>query len=83
VFCVWDQTAAYYLLTTRIPDAHDGAVSLVLWEAIQDAAQRGLIFDFDGLVNKESFAFLSGFGGVLCPRYVVTRISPLERDVFR
>ena len=83
VFCVWDQTAAYYLLTTRIPDAHDGAVSLVLWEAIQDAAQRGLIFDFDGLINKENFAFFSGFGGVLCPRYVVTRISPLVRIPLR
>jgi len=56
---------------------------LVLWEAIQDAAQRGLIFDFDGLVNKESFAFYAGFGGMLCPRYVVTRISPLVRIPWR
>jgi lipid II:glycine glycyltransferase (peptidoglycan interpeptide bridge formation enzyme) len=78
VFCVWDQTAAYYLLTTRTPDAHYGAVSLVIWEAIQDAAQRGLIFDFYG-----SFAFLLGFGGVLCPRYVVSRVSPLLRIPWR
>lgn len=79
VFCVWDQTAAYYLLTTRTPDSHYGAVSLVIWKAIQDAAQRGLIFDFDGLSNKESFAFFVGFGGGLCPRYVVTRTSSLMR----
>jgi Acetyltransferase (GNAT) domain len=78
-FCVWDQTASYFLLTTRTPDAHNGAVSLVLWEAIKDAALRGLIIDFDALGNKESFAFFSGFGGVLCPRYVVTRASPLVR----
>lgn len=79
IFCVWDQTSAYYLMTTRAPDAHDGAVSLLLWEAIQDAAQRGLIFDFDGLGGKESFAFFSGFGGALRPRYVVTRTTPLAR----
>lgn len=77
IFCVWDQTAAYYFMTTRAPNAHDGAVSLVLWEAIQDATQRGLIFDFDGLTSKECFAFYSGFGGVLSPRYIVTRTTPL------
>ncbi|HZM07257.1 MAG TPA: GNAT family N-acetyltransferase [Methylocella sp.] len=73
VFCVWDPVSAYYFMATRRVDAHGGAVSLLAWEAMQDAAQRGLIFDFDGLTNRESILFFTEFGGTLSPRYIVTR----------
>jgi hypothetical protein len=73
VFCVWDPVSSYYFMATRRVDAHGGAVSLLAWEAMQDAAQRGLIFDFDGLTNQESILFFTEFGGTLSPRYMVTR----------
>jgi len=79
VFCIWDQASAYYYMTTRTVRAHDGAVSLLIWEAIQDAAQRGLIFDFDGLSSNEGVSFYAGFGGLLRPRYIVTRATLIGR----
>lgn len=75
VFCIWDRTSCYYFMTTRRTDAHGGAISLLVWEAMQEAAQRGLIFDFDGLTHPESILFFTEFGGTLSPRYVVTRKS--------
>lgn len=79
IFCVWDRASTYYFMTTRAAKAHDGAVSLLVWTAIEEAAQRGLIFDFDGLGNTESVAFYAGFGGVPRPRYIVTRATTLGR----
>ncbi len=75
VFYVWDTQAAYYLLSTRRTDAGNGAVSLLLWQAMQDVAARGLIFDFEGVVTSGSSLFFTGFGGVVRPRYVVSRFT--------
>ncbi len=79
IFYVWDTDAAYYLLSTRRPDSGNGAVSLLLWHAMQDAAARGLIFDFEGVVTSGSALFFTGFGGVIKPRYVVSRFSLAHR----
>lgn len=73
LFCIWDQFSTYYYMTSRTEDAHGGATSLLVWNAMQDAAQKGLIFDFDGLTNAKSILFYAEFGGTLSPRYVVTR----------
>ena len=75
ILYVWDSHAAYYLMTTRRPDAHNGAVSLLLWDAMQDVAGRGLVFDFEGVVTSGSSLFFTGFGGAVSPRYVVSRFS--------
>ena len=75
IFYVWDTEAAYYLLSTRKPDAGNGAVSLLLWHAIQDVAAKGLIFDFEGVVTSGSALFFTGFGGVIKPRYTVSRFT--------
>ncbi len=79
IFYVWDTDAAYYLLSSRRPDSGNGAVSLLLWHAMQDAAARGLIFDFEGVVTSGSALFFTGFGGVIKPRYVVSRFSLAHR----
>jgi Acetyltransferase (GNAT) domain len=79
VFCIWDQTSSYYFMTTRRADAHGGAISFLVWQAIQDAAQKGLIFDFDGLINQESILFFTEFGGTLSPRYIVARATLTAR----
>lgn len=82
IWCIWDKTSAYYFMTSRSLDAHDGAVSFLLWEAVQDAMQLGLVFDFDGISSNESVAFYAGFGGRLTPRYIVTRTSGIGRLVW-
>ena len=72
-FCVWDAHSCFYLLSSRTPDAGNGAVSLLLWEAIQQAVRRGLIFDFAGLGGTGSVLFYSGFGATIQPRYVAVQ----------
>lgn len=79
IFCIWDRTSVYYFMTTRSAKAHDGAVSLLIWEAIQDAARRELIFDFDGLSSNVTVSFYAGFGGAARPRYIVTRTTLIGR----
>ncbi len=82
IWCVWDRACAYYFMSSRRAGAHDGAVSVLLWQAIKEANQRGLMFDFDGFSNNESVAFFAGFGGHVAPRYKATRTSALGRLVW-
>jgi hypothetical protein len=73
VFCIWDDTSSYYFMSSRAPEAHYGAISLLAWEAMKDATARGLIFDFDGLNNSNAVLFFTEFGGIISPRFIVTR----------
>jgi hypothetical protein len=73
IVCVWDRAVCYYLLSTRSPDSGNGAVTLLLWSAIQRAAAAGLIFDFDGLGYAGAVLFYTGFGATVRPRYIVSR----------
>ena len=79
IFYVWDTQAAYYMLSTRRPGSANGAVSLLLWHAMQEVAAGGLIFDFEGVTTSGSALFFTGFGGVVVPRYVVSRFTMAHR----
>jgi len=80
VYLVWGSGIMYYLLSARNPDTGStGAVNLLLWSAIERAHERGLMFDFDGLINSGQMRFLLGFGGQLSTRLIVTRSRPLYR----
>lgn len=74
-FCAWDATAMYYLMTTRAETSGNGAVSALIWASMQDAANRQLIFDLDGLASHGSIMFYAGFGGTVEPRYIATKMS--------
>jgi hypothetical protein len=74
---IWDSRAAYYFLTARRPDAHGGAVSLMLWTAMRIAGERGLAFDFDGVSTTGILKFLGGFGGRLVRRFEIERTMPV------
>jgi hypothetical protein len=76
---VWDKHAMYYLLSSRSQTAHNGSISLLLWRAINEALERGINFDFDGIANASILYFLSGFGGTLVPRISVERAKPTYR----
>jgi hypothetical protein len=75
IFTAWDKDAEYYLMSTRAPDSGNGAISLLIWTALQEAAAEGRIFDMDGIDSRTNHLLLTGFGGTLRPRYVVSRTS--------
>lgn len=74
---VWDSRNMYFLMSTRQAKADSGAVSLLLWTAMQEAQRRGLCFDFDGVASSGTYRFLSGFGGTLARRHVAEKFSPV------
>lgn len=78
VFFVWDDRDYYYFLSKRRRDSTEpGAVSLLIWDGIQDAAARGLRFDLDGVTSRQRLQFLMGFGGAVAHRTVVEKGSLL------
>lgn len=82
-FCAWDNDAAYYVLCTRSEVAGNGASSLLLWEAIQRAAARGLAFDFAGLGGNGSVLHYAGFGATVATRFVAIRAEGMGRVIAR
>lgn len=77
VFYVWDRSRQWYFLSTRRPEAENGAVSLLLWEGIAQAQNAGRVFDFDGIASPGSARFFSGFGGQRRSSFMVHRRTPL------
>lgn len=76
IFVVWGSDAMYYLLTTRDRTVNDyGLISLLIWRAMQEAHRLGVSLDLDGIVSREIFHFLSGFGGNIAARTIVQRQS--------
>jgi hypothetical protein len=76
VFYVWDRRRMWYFLSTRDAQAAgNGAVALLVWQGIRMAAERGLIFDFDGIVSDGAARFYAGFGARFVPRFAVWRRS--------
>jgi hypothetical protein len=72
-FYVWDQRSFFYLLSTRVLEAGNGVTSLLIWQALQETSRRGLTFDSDGLSSRGSILFLTGLGGKLEPRFIVSK----------
>ena len=82
-FCAWDNTSSYYVACTRNEAAGNGATSLLLWEAVQHAAQKGLVFDFAGLGTRGSVLHYAGFGGTVSTRFTAVRATGIGRLVAR
>jgi len=78
-FCAWDAGASFYIACTRNAAAGNGATSLLLWDSIQHAARRNLIFDFAGIGNRGSILHYAGFGAAIAPRYVAVRATGFGR----
>lgn len=77
IFCAWDQTASYYLMSTRTPGSGNSATTLLLWKAICEATAAGRTFDFDGVGTSGAVLFYAGFGAVIQPRYIATKAGKL------
>lgn len=74
---VWWNGVMYYLLTARRPEPAQGAVHLLVWEAVKLAMEKKLTFDFDGFLRPDGVNFLSGFGGEVHNRLVICKQGPL------
>jgi hypothetical protein len=73
-YLVWGHGKMYYLLSTRSLDTPDsGAVSLLIWSAIKQAHEIGLVLDLDGVYSSGSARFLSNFGGQMKTRFFIRR----------
>ncbi|MGF9566544.1 hypothetical protein [Neorhizobium sp. JUb45] len=79
IFCAWDSTTFYYIMSTRASDSGNGAIPLLLWHAMKSAASMELVFDFDGIGSAGAVLLYAGFGGNVVPRYIVGRSSMTYR----
>jgi hypothetical protein len=81
VFTIWDTKREYYFMSSRTTDASSGAISALIWAAIQHAAARNLIFDMDFIHvvgnTIPNLHVVTGFGGTMKPRFTVKKSSPL------
>jgi Acetyltransferase (GNAT) domain len=74
VYLVWSRTTMYYLLSTRHGDPSDnGSINMLLWSAVKHGHERGLVFDLDGVYSSGAARFLSGFGGQIKTRLLISR----------
>jgi hypothetical protein len=74
VYLVWSRTTMYYLLSTRHHDPSDnGSINMLIWSAVKYGHERGLIFDLDGVYSSGAARFLSGFGGQIKTRLMISR----------
>jgi Acetyltransferase (GNAT) domain len=81
-YTVWDDHAAYYLLSGGDPDLRtSGAGSLLAWESIMRARALTDVFDFEGSMIKPVERFFRDFGGRQVAYLRVSRASPLGRTV--
>lgn len=73
IWLVHDHQTMYYLLGAANPAQNNsGAMSLLLWQGIQLAAQKGLEFNFEGSMIPAIERFFSAFGGNLTPYHHFT-----------
>ena len=80
VWIAWDEKRAYYLVGGFDHSAKsNNAVALAMWHAIQFAATKLNLpeFDFEGSMNPAIERFFRKFGGVLTPNYIVRYRRPI------
>lgn len=83
LFTMWDRDRMYNFLGTKAHGRQEASASVLLvWIAMREASERGLVFDFDGVFNAGQVQYFAGFGGSVSPRYLVTRASKLARLTF-
>lgn len=73
-YLVHDHRCCYYLAGGAHPETRQsGAQSLVLWHALERAADRGLSFDFEGSIIQPIERFFRTFGSQPRPYLVLYR----------
>jgi hypothetical protein len=76
VYIVWDDHSAHYILGGSDSELRtSGAMSLLLWEAIQFAATVSKEFDFVGSMTEPIERFFRGFGAKQTPYFILSHTS--------
>lgn len=74
LYIVYGDSTAYNLMAGGDPSfRQSGAMQLLLWQAIQDAAQRVPSFDFEGSMLEEIAYSFRAFGGELHPYFELSK----------
>jgi hypothetical protein len=86
IACLQDDAVSYYWMSTRDtnaadPDVRNGAVKLLIVDAMAHASGAGLIFDFDGTTTTGTSELYQGFRGTKVNRYVLTRRTRWARVI--
>lgn len=77
IFIIWDQDSAYYLIGGGDPELRSsGAMSLLLWEAIQFANSVTNRFDFEGSMVEPIERYFRAFGARQVPYFEIRRATP-------
>lgn len=71
VLVVWDRASAYLLLTGRDAAEEGGAVSLLIWKALQSLPETVRRFDFEGSMLPGVESYFRSFGGERKPYFRV------------
>lgn len=85
ILVVWDNETGYYLCggSSSVGQTH-GAMSYLLWEAIQAAQGRGAKqFDFEGSRHEGIDRFFAGFGAEKIPFTVFEKKGPWFYNLLR
>jgi hypothetical protein len=73
IYTVWDDTTAYYLMGGSDPGLRSsGAMSLLMWAAIEYANKIGRSFDFEGSMIQSVERFFRCFGGRQTPYFHIS-----------
>jgi hypothetical protein len=73
IYIVYDDKIAYYLLSGGDPQLRNsGATSLLIWKAIQFAAEVTKVFDFEGSMIESVERFIRGFGALQYPYFQIS-----------
>lgn len=78
LFIIWDEMATYNLVSAILPEyKSSGGSSLVVWEAIKEAANHSGIFDFEGSMNENIENSFSQFGTTQVPYFRIFKHNSL------
>lgn len=86
ILLVWDEQSMYYLLSGSDPQYRSSqANSLLIYEGIKLASQKGLKFDFEGSVVKQIECNFRQFGGIRMPYFRISKrftddLNPLNME---
>lgn len=70
MFFMWDEHFFYYLVGATDPAyRNSGAMSLLMWKGIEEAAKRNLTFNFEGSMIEGIQRFFSSFGSEQTPYF--------------
>jgi hypothetical protein len=76
IYVVFDENAAYYLMTGTDPETkQSNALALLTWEAIVAAGKTSKAFDFEGSMMRRVEPFVRSFGATQKPYFNVMKLS--------